>query len=54
MFIQNRAIAPTLAGSTPKAPWPAKVVDRVPFLQGLTARALGLGVRFEKVRSPAA
>ena len=54
VFIQNRAIAPTLAGSTPKAPWPAKVVDRVPFLQGLTARALGLGVRFEKVRSPAA
>ncbi len=54
VFIQNRAIAPTLAGSTPKAPWPAKVVDRVPFLQGLTARALGLGVRFERVRSPAA
>jgi 2-polyprenyl-6-methoxyphenol hydroxylase-like FAD-dependent oxidoreductase len=54
VFIQNRAIAPTLAGSTPKAPWPAKVVDRIPFLQGLTARALGLGVRFEKVRSPAA
>jgi 2-polyprenyl-6-methoxyphenol hydroxylase-like FAD-dependent oxidoreductase len=54
VFIQNRAIAPTLAGSTPKAPWPAKMVDRIPFLQGLTARALGLGVRFEKVRSPAA
>jgi 2-polyprenyl-6-methoxyphenol hydroxylase-like FAD-dependent oxidoreductase len=54
VFIQNRAIAPTLAGSTPKAPWPAKVVDRVPLLQGLTARALGLGVRFERVRSPAA
>ena len=54
VFIQNRAIAPTLAGSTPKAPWPAKVVDRIPFLQGLTARALGLGVRFERVRSPAA
>jgi len=54
VFIQNRAIAPTLAGSTPKAPWPAKLVDRIPFLQGLTARALGLGVRFERVRSPAA
>jgi 2-polyprenyl-6-methoxyphenol hydroxylase-like FAD-dependent oxidoreductase len=54
VFIQNRAIAPTLAGSTPTAPWPAKLVDRVPFLQGLTARALGLGARFEKVRSPAA
>lgn len=54
VFIQKRAIAPTLAGGAPKAPWPAKLVDRVPFLQGLTARALGLGVRFEKVRSPAA
>ena len=54
VFIQNRAIAPTLAGASPKAPWPAKLVDRVPFLQGLTARALGLGARFEKVRSPAA
>ena len=54
VFIQKRAIAPTLAGGAPKAPWPAKLVDRVPLLQGLTARALGLGVRFEKVRSPAA
>ena len=54
VFIQNRMIAPLLAGSSPKAPWPAKVVDRVPFLQGLTARVLGLGVRFEKVRAPAA
>jgi 2-polyprenyl-6-methoxyphenol hydroxylase-like FAD-dependent oxidoreductase len=54
VFIQRRAIAPTLAGASPRAPWPAKVVDRVPFLQGLTARVLGLGVRFEKVRAPAA
>ena len=54
VFIQNRMIAPLLAGSSPKAPWPAKVVDRVPFLQGLTARILGLGVRFEKVHAPAA
>ncbi len=54
VLIQKRAIAPTLAGASPKAPWPAKLVDRIPFLQGLTARALGLGVRFEKVRAPAA
>jgi 2-polyprenyl-6-methoxyphenol hydroxylase-like FAD-dependent oxidoreductase len=54
VFIQRRAIAPLLAGATPRAPWPAKLVDRSPFLQGLTARALGLGVRFEKVRTPAA
>ena len=54
VFIQNRAIAPMLAGATPKAPWPAKLVDRTPVLQGLTARLVGLGVRFEQVRSPAA
>jgi hypothetical protein len=38
----------------PRAPWPAKLVDRTPLLQGLTARLLGMGVRFESVRSPAA
>ena len=54
VFIQKRAIAPLLAGGTPRAPWPAKLVDRTPLLQGLTARLLGLGVRFESVRSPAA
>jgi 2-polyprenyl-6-methoxyphenol hydroxylase-like FAD-dependent oxidoreductase len=54
VFIQKRAIAPLLAGGTPKAPWPAKLVDKTPLLQGLTARLLGLGVRFEPVRSPAA
>jgi 2-polyprenyl-6-methoxyphenol hydroxylase-like FAD-dependent oxidoreductase len=54
ILIQKRAIAPTLAGSSPRAPWPARVLDRTPFLQGLTARALGLGARQEHVRTPAA
>jgi 2-polyprenyl-6-methoxyphenol hydroxylase-like FAD-dependent oxidoreductase len=54
VFIQKRAIAPLLAGGVPRAPWPAKLVDRTPLLQGLTARLLGMGVRFESVRSPAA
>jgi 2-polyprenyl-6-methoxyphenol hydroxylase-like FAD-dependent oxidoreductase len=54
IFIQKRAIAPLLAGGVPRAPWPAKLVDRTPLLQGLTARLLGMGVRFESVRSPAA
>lgn len=54
VFIQRRAIAPTLAGAAPKAPWPAKLVDRIPALQGLAARAIGLGVRPEHVRSPLA
>jgi 2-polyprenyl-6-methoxyphenol hydroxylase-like FAD-dependent oxidoreductase len=54
VLIQSRAIAPTLAGASPKAPWPAKLVSALPPLQGLIARALGMGVRFETVRSPAA
>jgi 2-polyprenyl-6-methoxyphenol hydroxylase-like FAD-dependent oxidoreductase len=52
LLVQKRAIEPTLSGASFGAPWPAKLVDRVPFLQGLTARAVGLGARFEKVRSP--
>jgi len=54
VFVQKRAIAPTLAGASPKAPWVAKLVSAFPPLQGLTARAVGMGVRFERVRSPAA
>ncbi|HEX3918532.1 MAG TPA: FAD-dependent oxidoreductase [Caulobacteraceae bacterium] len=54
IFIQKRAIAPTLAGAEIEAPWPAKLVDRLPVLQGLFARAVGMGARFERVRSPAA
>ena len=53
IFIQKRAIAPTLAGASPKAPWIAKLISAFPPLQGLTARAAGMGARFEKVRSPA-
>ena len=53
VFIQKRAIAPTLAGASPKAPWIAKLISAFPPLQGLTARAAGMGARFEKVRSPA-
>jgi len=55
VFIQKQAIAPMLAGASPKrAPWPARLVDRFPPLQGLLARVVGMGVRFERVRSPAA
>jgi 2-polyprenyl-6-methoxyphenol hydroxylase-like FAD-dependent oxidoreductase len=51
--MQKRAIAPTLAGASPKAPWPAKLLNVFPQLRGLTARAVGMGARFEAVRSPA-
>ena len=36
-----------------KAPWPLRVITAVPWLQGITARFLGLGVRPEHVHSPA-
>jgi len=52
VFIQTRVIAPTLAGGTPKPPWPVKLLDIAPFLQRLPAAAVGLGVRREHVRSP--
>jgi 2-polyprenyl-6-methoxyphenol hydroxylase-like FAD-dependent oxidoreductase len=35
-----------------KAPWPLRVITAVPWLQGITARFLGLGVRPEHVHSP--
>jgi len=54
IFVQKRAIAPTLAGAEPRAPWLAELLNALPPLQGLFARAVGMGARFEKVRSPAA
>jgi 2-polyprenyl-6-methoxyphenol hydroxylase-like FAD-dependent oxidoreductase len=52
--IQNRIIAPTLQGGPVKVPLLIRLVDAVPWLQGLTARLIGLGVRPEHVRSPQA
>ena len=50
--IQNRVISPTLKGGELKAPAVLKLVDAMPWLQGLTARIIGMGVRPEHVRSP--
>jgi 2-polyprenyl-6-methoxyphenol hydroxylase-like FAD-dependent oxidoreductase len=52
--IQNRVINPTLQGGEMKVPAVLRLVDAVPPLQGLTARIIGMGVRPEHVRSPAA
>ena len=52
LLIQKHVIAPTLAGRQPRAGWPARLLDRTPLLQRLPARAVGLGVRPEHVRSP--
>lgn len=57
--IQNRLLSPVLAGrgtSAPpmEVPWPLKLTQRWPLLQALPAYAVGVGVRPEHVRSPAA
>jgi hypothetical protein len=41
-------------GQTLKAPLPLRIVSAIPWLQGITARFIGLGVRPEHVHSPVA
>lgn len=54
IFLQNRMIAPTLAGTRPlRPPWPVRLLDRFPWLQRLPARVLGLGVQPEHVKTRA-
>lgn len=54
VFLQNRMIAPTLAGTRPlRPPWPARLLDAVPFLQRIPARLLGMGVQPEHVKTTA-
>jgi 2-polyprenyl-6-methoxyphenol hydroxylase-like FAD-dependent oxidoreductase len=54
LTLQRAVIAPTLAGAgaAPSVPWPARLLNRVPLLRRIPARVLGLGTRFESVRSP--
>jgi 2-polyprenyl-6-methoxyphenol hydroxylase-like FAD-dependent oxidoreductase len=57
--IQYRLLSPVLAGRGSDAPpmalpWPMKLMRRWPLLQALPAYAVGVGVRPEHVRSPAA
>jgi 2-polyprenyl-6-methoxyphenol hydroxylase-like FAD-dependent oxidoreductase len=52
ILVQNAVISPTLSGATPRVGWPVRLLSRTPWLQGLPARAVGLGVRPEHVRSP--
>jgi 2-polyprenyl-6-methoxyphenol hydroxylase-like FAD-dependent oxidoreductase len=51
--IQNRLIAPVLGATKPLTP-PLLVrwLDRLPFLRGIPARLVGLGIRPEHVRVP--
>ncbi len=52
--MQNRIIGRALEGGALRAPAFMKVVNVSPWLQGLVARVLGIGVRPEHVRSRAA
>jgi 2-polyprenyl-6-methoxyphenol hydroxylase-like FAD-dependent oxidoreductase len=52
LFLQNRMIAPTLAGTRPlRPPWPVRLLGAVPFLRRIPARLLGLGVQPEHVKT---
>ncbi|MCC8939065.1 FAD-dependent oxidoreductase [Bradyrhizobium sp. Arg68] len=50
---QNNIITAALKPGDQPMPWALRLITAVPWLQGLTARALGLGVRPEHVHSPA-
>jgi 2-polyprenyl-6-methoxyphenol hydroxylase-like FAD-dependent oxidoreductase len=52
VFLQNRMIAPTLAGTRPlRPPWPARLLNAIPYLRRIPARVLGLGVQPEHVKT---
>jgi 2-polyprenyl-6-methoxyphenol hydroxylase-like FAD-dependent oxidoreductase len=56
VFVQNNIVRAALKpGNAPlRPPWPIRLVSAVPFLQGLTARFIAVGVRPEHVQSPEA
>jgi hypothetical protein len=48
LFLQNRVLRAALAGQGPAAvPLPLRLAQRIPALQRIPARAIGLGVRPE-------
>ena len=50
---QDAIISPVLSARTVTAPLPVRLLDRYPFLRRIPGRLIGLGVRRERVRSPA-
>ena len=54
VVVQNNIISVALKpGEAPiRPPLAARIINAVPWLQGITARFIGLGVRPEHVRSP--
>ena len=53
---QDRILGKVIEPGAPigKAPWIVRMLDRHPFLRRIPGRLVGLGVRRERVRSPAA
>lgn len=55
VVMQDNIVAMALKqGAALKAPLPLRVITAIPWLQGITARFLGIGVRPEHVHSPVA
>jgi len=56
VVVQNRliSVALTPGARSIRAPFVVRVINALPWLQGITARFVGLGVRPEHVRSPVA
>lgn len=53
VLVQNRIIGPTLGRTTkPTPPWALTLLNRLPYLRRIPARALGMGFRPEHVRTP--
>jgi 2-polyprenyl-6-methoxyphenol hydroxylase-like FAD-dependent oxidoreductase len=55
VLIQDRAIRPLMLGQMRAGlPWPLRLVRRLPALRRILGRLVGIGVRPEHIRSPAA
>jgi len=53
VIVQNRLLSPALSSSArPKPPFVLRLIMWLPFLRGLPARIVGVGVRPEHVRTP--
>ena len=53
--VQDNIIGRVLSGAPiARAPFAVRMLDRFPLLRRIPGRAIGLGVRRERVRSPAA
>jgi 2-polyprenyl-6-methoxyphenol hydroxylase-like FAD-dependent oxidoreductase len=55
VLAQNRIVQPVLRGAGPLTPpWAVRMFNRLPWLQRIPARIVGVGVRPEHIKSPAA